>query len=68
MRNSILFRGVKVARGAVVENCILMQDNVIGENAKINCVLTDKNVVIRDRRVLSGCEALPYFVRKGTML
>ena len=68
VRNSILFRGVKVARGAVVENCILMQDNVIGENAKINCVLTDKNVVIRDRRVLSGCEALPYFVRKGTML
>ena len=68
VRNSILFRGVKVARGAVVENCILMQDNVIGENAKINCVLTDKNVVIRVRRVLSGCEALPYFVRKGTML
>lgn len=68
VKNSILFRGVKVERGAVVENCILMQDNVIGENAKINCVITDKNVVIRDRRTLSGCEALPYFVQKGMML
>lgn len=68
VKNSILFRGVKVERGAVVENCILMQDNVIGENAKINCVITDKNVVIRDRRKLSGCEELPYFIQKGMML
>ena len=68
VKNSILFRGVKVARGAVVENCILMQDNVIGENAKINCVITDINVVIRDRRTLSGCEELPYFIKKGMML
>lgn len=68
VKNSILFRGVKVAEGAVVENCILMQDNVVGENAKINCVITDKNVVIRDRRTLSGCETLPYFVKKGMML
>lgn len=68
VKNSILFRGVKVARGAVVENCILMQDSVIGENAKINCVITDKNVVIRDRRTLGGCETLPYFIQKGMML
>lgn len=68
VKNSILFRGVKVAKGAVIENCILMQDNVIGENAKLNCIITDKNVVIRDRRTLSGCEALPYFIQKGMML
>lgn len=68
VKNSILFRGVKVAAGAVIENCILMQDNVIGENARLNCVITDKNVVIRSRRTLSGCEDLPYFVQKGMML
>jgi glucose-1-phosphate adenylyltransferase len=66
--NSILFRGVKVARGAVVENCILMQDNVVGEGAKMNCVITDKNVVVRAKRNLSGCEDLPYFIQKGMML
>lgn len=66
--NSILFRGVKVGKGAVVKNCILMQDNIVGENSDINCVIADKNVVIRDRRTLSGCEDLPYFIQKGTML
>lgn len=66
--NSILFRGVKVESGAVVENCILMQDNVVGENAKLNCVVTDKNVTVRAKRVLSGCSELPYFIKKGMML
>ncbi len=66
--NSILFRGVKVAKGAVVKNCILMQDCIVEENADITCVISDKNVVIRDRRVLAGCEDLPYFIQKGTML
>ena len=45
-----------------------MQDTVIGENVQLNCVITDKNVVIRDRRNLSGCELQPYFLAKGTMI
>ena len=68
VENSILFRGVKVAKGAVVKNSIIMQDNIIGANASLDCVITDKNVVVTDRRKLSGCEVLPYFIQKGTML
>ncbi len=68
VENSILFRGVKVAKGAVIKNSIVMQDNVIGTNATLNCAITDKNVVIGDRRQLSGCETLPFFIQKGTML
>ena len=68
VENSILFRGVKVVRGTVVRNSIVMQDTVIGENVRMNCVITDKNVVIRDRRELSGCEIQPYFLAKGTMI
>lgn len=68
VENSILFRGVKVAKGAVVKNCILMQDTVIQAGAQIDCVITDKNVVIRDRKHLAGCEELPYFIGKGRML
>jgi glucose-1-phosphate adenylyltransferase len=45
-----------------------MQDNVVGEGAKMNCVITDKNVVVRAKRNLSGCEDLPYFIQKGMML
>ena len=68
VENSILFRGVKVGKNSVVRNSIVMQDTVIGDNVQLNCVITDKNVVIRDHRILSGCEVQPYFLAKGTMI
>ncbi len=68
VENSILFRGVKVAKGAVVKNSVIMQDNYIGENTSLDCVITDKNVVISDRKTLSGCSTLPYFIQKGTRI
>ncbi len=68
VENSILFRGVKVGKGAVVRNSIIMQDTIIGANTSLDCVITDKNVVISDRKTLSGCATLPYFIQKGTML
>ena len=68
VENSILFRGVKVGKGSVIKNSIVMQDNLIGDNVSLNCVITDKNVVIRDRRALSGCEAQPYCIPKGSMI
>lgn len=68
VENCILFRGVKIGKGSVVKNSIIMQDTVIGENVELDCVITDKNVVIRDRRHLSGCEVLPYFIAKGRMI
>ncbi len=68
VENSILFRGVKVAKGAVVKNSVIMQDNYIGANTSLNCVITDKNVVISDSKNLSGCSTLPYFIQKGTRI
>lgn len=62
--NSILFRGVKVEKGTVISNCILMQDTIVGSGCKLNHVITDKNVSIRDRNVLSGCEKVPYYLGK----
>ena len=68
VENSILFRGVKVGKGAVVRNSIIMQDNIIGENTSLDCVITDKNVVISDSKTLCGCSELPYFIQKVTRL
>ena len=65
VRDSILFRGVKVGKGTVVKNCILLQDTCVGENCTLGCVITDKNVVIRDNRNLSGHETMPFFIEKG---
>ncbi len=68
VENCILFRGVKIGRGAVVKNCILYQDTVVGENVFMNCVISDKNTVIRDGNVLAGHPSKPYFIGKNQML
>ena len=68
VENSILFRGVQVGKGTVVKNCVLLQDTFTGNNVNLNCVITDKNVVIRDGRMLSGHESMPFFIPKGSMV
>ena len=59
---------VLVKKGAVVKNSIIMQDNYIGANTSLDCVITDKNVVINDGRMLSGHETMPFFIGKGIMV
>ena len=68
VENSILFRGVKIGENAVVRNSILFQDTVTGDNVSLNCVITDKNVVIRDSAVLSGHPTMPFYIAKGKMV
>ena len=68
VENSIIFRGVTVGKGTVVKNSILMQDTFTGSNVSLNCVITDKNVVVRDGRVLSGHESMPFFIPKGSLV
>ena len=68
VENSIIFRGVNVARGTVIKNSIVMQDSIIGKDVSLNCVIADKNTVIRDGRKLSGHETLPFFIDKGVII
>ncbi|MBE6588740.1 MAG: glucose-1-phosphate adenylyltransferase subunit GlgD [Ruminococcaceae bacterium] len=68
VENSIIFRGVHVGKGTVVKNSILLQDTYVGAKASLNCVIADKNVVIKDGRTLSGYETMPFFIGKGTMV
>ena len=68
VENSIIFRGVHVSRGAVVKNSILLQDTYVGAETSLNCVITDKNVVIREGRNLSGHESMPFFLSKGSLI
>lgn len=65
VENSILFRGVRVEKGAVVKNCILMQDTVVEKDANIEYVITDKNVRISTGNKLVGNDSYQVFVSKG---
>ena len=66
VKNSVLFRGVKVKAGATVENCIVMQDTVIGENTEVEYVTFDKKVTVGSGKSLKGTEIYPIYVRKNS--
>ena len=65
VENSIIFRGVRVGKGAVVKNSILFQDTYVCPGVSLNCVITDKNVMIKDGRTLSGHESMPFYIGKN---
>ncbi len=65
VENSVLFRGVHVAKGAVVKNSVIMQSCYIGEDANLNCVIMDKNGVIRPRKSISGDTTYPIYIGKN---
>ena len=65
VENCVLFRGVKVKKGAVVKNCVLMQDTVVEPGAELDCVVTDKNVRITAEKKLSGTKSFPVYVQKN---
>ena len=62
VENCILFRGVKIGKGAVVKNSIIMQDTTIMDNASIDFVITDKEVTVSEGKELRGNESFPIFV------
>jgi glucose-1-phosphate adenylyltransferase len=45
VKNSILFPGVKIGKGAVVENSVLFFNNHVGANCRFNKVVSDVNSV-----------------------
>ncbi len=65
VENSILFRGVKIGRGAVVRDSILFGGTDIGDGSTIQCVVADKNVSVSAHSTLSGAHTLPFFISKG---
>ena len=62
VENCILFRGVHVGKGAVVKNCILMQDTVVADNVEMDYVITDKEVSISEGKILKGNNTFPVFI------
>ena len=68
VENSVLFRGVKVGKGAVVKNCILMQNTEVGDKCELNYVIADKNVKVGNYRSLCGTVDYPVFINKDSVV
>lgn len=65
VENAVLFRDVKIGKGSVVKNCVLMQGTQIGENCCIDRVITDKDVTVCDGVELKGANTSPIVIKKG---
>ena len=64
VENSVLFRGVRVARNATVKDSIVMQNSEVQEGASLHYAILDKSVVVQRNRVLSGSGNFPMIIRK----
>ena len=68
VENSILFRGVKIAKGAKVSNCILMQDTVVEEGANLEYIIADKNVTVSAGKEMKGTDTYPVYIDKHSVV
>jgi glucose-1-phosphate adenylyltransferase len=68
VENSMLFRSVRVHRGAYVNNCIIMQKCEIGPNAVLENVICDKDVRISGAKRLIGDKNYVLVIEKGMIV
>lgn len=68
VRNSVIFRGVRIEEGAVVENSVVMQNSLISANARINYAVIDKFALIDEERLLSGYITHPFYCASRTRI
>ena len=53
VEHSVIFRGVKIAKGATVKNCVIMQDARIDEGVYLeNCILDKQAHIQKDGRLI----------------
>ena len=67
-RNSVLFRQVTVGAGAEIDDCVIMNDTVVGENCQLKCVILDKDVVVRPGARLIGTPSAPVIIKRGDIV
>ena len=68
VENCVLFRGVRVGKGAKLKNCIIMQDGYIEEGVELENVIFDKAVTIRSHSRLIGQKQYPIVIGKNITL
>lgn len=68
VENSIIFRGVKIAKGCIIRNSIVMQKTHVDENTHLNYVILDKRTTINNGVTLIGDPSLPYIGGKKAII
>lgn len=66
--HSVFFRNVTLEKNARIDRCIVMQDCVIGEGSELDCVILDKDVVVRPGTKLRGTFEHPLVIKRGEII
>ncbi len=64
--NSIVFSDVRIAKGAKLNNCIVMRGSEIGENVILSAVIADKYSTVAPYQTLVGSQKLPIVIPKNS--
>ncbi len=65
LENSVIFRDVKIKKGAFIKNSIIMQGSIIEEDCFIENTIVDKDVTISKGTRLEGAKNAPLILEKG---
>ncbi len=68
VENSIIFKGVRIEKGAVVRNSIVMQESFVAAGSSLDYVIMDKIAVVTPNKTLSGAENYPFYIGKGIVI
>ncbi|MCF0133861.1 MAG: glucose-1-phosphate adenylyltransferase subunit GlgD [Blautia sp.] len=64
VENSVIGRGVKVKKGALVKNSVILAETVVGENAVVENMVIDKGVKILKVKELKGTPEQPGYAKR----
>jgi len=68
VENAILFRGVKVEKGAHIKNSIIMQKSIIQKDVKLNYAILDKRTQVKKGATLLGDRSSPFIAGKKAVI
>jgi len=68
VENSVICRNVKIGTGAVVKNCVLQDDTIVDKNATLDCIITDRAVVISENRSMMGYRTYPVYIERRRVI
>lgn len=64
VRNSIISRCVYVGKDVTIDGCVILQDVVIGEKAKLERIIVDKGTQILEDKNYVGSKSWPVVMKK----
>lgn len=68
IENSVLGRGCQIRKGAVVKNCVILPDVIIGEDAVLENVVVDKHAKILHAKDVKGTPEKPGYIKRSDSL